>query len=46
MIRQTRPDFAELNVFLGQHILFVYIYIYIYIYIDHFSIPKPNLNYE
>ncbi len=44
----ARPDFAELDVFLGQQI---YCWPWNNILIqncnlDHFPTPKPNLNYE
>ncbi len=39
----ARPDFAELDVFLGQLILF---FILIQKCLDHIPTPRPNLNHE
>ncbi len=39
----ARPDFAELDVFLGQHILYFLIQKF---NLDYFPTPKPNLTHE
>ncbi len=43
----ARPDIAELDVFLGQHILLTLEHILIQKYnLNHIPTPKPNLTHE